>query len=363
MATATAIQKTLERPRKESLREGGEGLAHLAGVHLVAAADDDDHAAEDRERAERHDDGRDADAADGEAVQETEQGADHQADGDVDDGRQVRAVLADQGRQHAGERQVRSDREIDAAGQDDHHLGERQHEQECGVVEHAEQALALDEGRGVGADGGDHEHDAERQERLAVGEQTAHAARSSPRAPVAAATIASADQAPRSNVADDAALVHDQDAVSQAHHLGQLRGDENDREAGLGELADEVVDGGLGADVDALGRLVQDDDLRPRGEPLGDHHLLLVAAGELGHLLVPARGLDREARAQAAGRLALGRCRQEPALHVAGERGERGVGANAERQDGTLLLAVLRHVGDAGGNGVAGLADVDAAHR
>ena len=39
----------------------------------------------------------------------------------------------------------------------------------------------------------------------------------------------------------------------------------------------EVV---LGADVDAAGRVVEQQDLRPRGEPAGDHDLLLVAAAD-----------------------------------------------------------------------------------
>ena len=43
---------------------------------------------------------------------------------------------------------------------------------------------------------------------------------------------------------------------------------------------DEREDRGLGADVDALGRLVQQQHLRVVAQPLGEHDLLLVAAAE-----------------------------------------------------------------------------------
>ena len=44
---------------------------------------------------------------------------------------------------------------IDAARQDDDHLRERQHEQEAGVGQHADQAFRRDEDRRAQADGDD----------------------------------------------------------------------------------------------------------------------------------------------------------------------------------------------------------------
>ena len=40
------------------------------------------------------------------------------------------------------------------------------------------------------------------------------------------------------------------------------------------------MDLGLGADVDSLRRLVEDDDARPKRQPLAEHDLLLIAAAE-----------------------------------------------------------------------------------
>jgi hypothetical protein len=52
----------------------------------------------------------------------------------------------------------------------------------------------------------------------------------------------------------------------------------DDRFAGAGELVDEFVDGNLRADIDALGRLVEDQDIRIRKQPARDDDLLLIAA-------------------------------------------------------------------------------------
>ena len=49
----------------------------------------------------------------------------------------------------------------------------------------------------------------------------------------------------------------------------------------LRELSDELVDVRLRADVDAACGLVEYEDRRLDVEPLGQHHLLLVATGEV----------------------------------------------------------------------------------
>ena len=66
--------------------------------------------------------------------------------------------------------------------------------------------------------------------------------------------------------------------VAEPQHLLQLGGDEDHRHALAGELGDQLLDLGLGADVDAAGRLVEDEHLRLGDQPAGQQHLLLVAA-------------------------------------------------------------------------------------
>jgi hypothetical protein len=57
-------------------------------------------------------------------------------------------------------------------------------------------------------------------------------------------------------------LAHDEDAVGEGEEFGHLAGDEQDGEARVGGFADEAVDLGLGADVDAAGWLVEEEDFR-----------------------------------------------------------------------------------------------------
>ena len=83
-------------------------------------------------------------------------------------------------------------------------------------------------------------------------------------------------------VAGDPALAHDQDAVGDAQDFGQLGGDDDHRAALGGEPFDQRVDLGLGADVDAARRLVEQEDARAGGDPAADDRLLLVAAARTG---------------------------------------------------------------------------------
>ena len=62
-------------------------------------------------------------------------------------------------------------------------------------------------------------------------------------------------------------------------------------DAPVGELAHQLVDLVLGADVDAAGRLVEDDHARLHRQPARQHDLLLVAAGERAHLGVATEGV------------------------------------------------------------------------
>ena len=93
----------------------------------------------------------------------------------------------------------------------------------------------------------------------------------------------------RAQLAGDPSLPHDQDAVAHAEDLRQLGRDHQDRDAVRGELVHQGVDFRLRADVDPARRLVHDQDLRVQRQPLGDDHLLLVAAGEIEHLLLDRR--------------------------------------------------------------------------
>jgi uncharacterized protein (TIGR00730 family) len=76
-------------------------------------------------------------------------------------------------------------------------------------------------------------------------------------------------------------LIHRHDAVGDVQHLGHFRADHDHGIALRRKLADQVVDLGLGADVDAAGRFVHDQHLGMHGQPFADDDLLLVAAGQV----------------------------------------------------------------------------------
>ncbi len=82
---------------------------------------------------------------------------------------------------------------------------------------------------------------------------------------------------------------HDGDPVADSEQLGQVGADNQDRLARGGLFADQAIDLGLGADVDAAGRLVQEQDVGSLVEQSCQCHLLLVAAGKVRRDLARAR--------------------------------------------------------------------------
>jgi hypothetical protein len=89
--------------------------------------------------------------------------------------------------------------------------------------------------------------------------------------------------------------VEDQDAIGKADQFGQLGRTEEDRSAAVGEVPDEPIDLALRTDVDAAGRVVEQEDGRRDLEPLADDDLLLVAAGQLADDLSWSIGPDPQA--------------------------------------------------------------------
>ena len=160
----------------------------------------------------------------------------------------------------------------------------------------------------------------------------------------------------RRQLGGDPALAQHHDPVAHAQQLGQLRGDQDDGEALAREVGDDRVDLGLGLHVDALGRLVQDQHARLGRQPLGQHDLLLVAAGQRLDRLQVAPEPQAQAVEVAAHEAQLAR-RPDQAGHgrLVDDR-QGGVGEDREVHHQALADPVLRDVGDAGRHGVAGRA-------
>ena len=143
----------------------------------------------------------------------------------------------------------------------------------------------------------------------------------------------------------------------------ELGGDHQYAEALIGKLADERLNLGLGADVDAARGLVEDQELRIGAEPSRQQHLLLIAAGELANLLLGARRLDREALHEAVDDFALARLIDDSHARQARQDAERHVFAHRHVGNDAVRLAVLAAIADAERDRLGGLARRDGAGR
>ena len=85
------------------------------------------------------------------------------------------------------------------------------------------------------------------------------------------------------------AIAQDNDPIGVTHQLLQFRRDNQQRQAIGAEGFNQANNFRMGADVDAAGRLIEDQELRFGQQPAGEQHLLLVAAGEKLDRLLGAR--------------------------------------------------------------------------
>ena len=88
------------------------------------------------------------------------------------------------------------------------------------------------------------------------------------------------DQLLRSAQRDDAAVIHDGDAVAQALGLIHVVRGENDGAARLLELVDQVPQMAARLGIEAGGRLVEKQQLRIADQRAGHGQPLLLPAGE-----------------------------------------------------------------------------------
>ncbi|RMU40254.1 hypothetical protein ALP30_05106 [Pseudomonas syringae pv. primulae] len=91
------------------------------------------------------------------------------------------------------------------------------------------------------------------------------------------------------------ATAHDHDPVRQAQHFVEVGTDHDHRHAGGCQLGDHLVDRRPRTDVDASGRLVENEHFGVAGQPFGDDDFLLVATGQAVDALL-GRAFDAEAR-------------------------------------------------------------------
>jgi len=124
-------------------------------------------------------------------------------------------------------------------------------------------------------------------------------------------------------------------------------------EALLREAADDLVDLALGADVDALRRFVEDEQLGLGREPAGEGDFLLVAAGKAAAGRVGAGALHGEVADEIEGELALGAEAQPRAGKMRRMDRHRHVVGDGQLEDHAVAAAIFGDVGDAVGDGLA----------
>src|SRR5512132_4267077 len=129
----------------------------------------------------------------------------------------------------------------------------------------------------------------------------------------------------RGQLARDRPLAHHEHAIGQPEHLGQVGRHDDHAEPFGGEAADDLVDLGLRPDVDALGRLVEHETLGRGRQPPREQHLLLVAARQRRHRLLPAGRAQAQATQILVDDPAFAALVDEPEARDLVEVGQRGV--------------------------------------
>src|SRR6266478_10115650 len=160
-------------------------------------------------------------------------------------------------------------------------------------------------------------------------------------------------------LADKSAFVHHVDAVADPEQFRHLRRYHDDGLASVGQLVDDAIDLVLRTDVDTARRFVQDQDFRIGKQPFRQHHLLLVAAGQVAGRLIDIGAADAHAVAIIARHLQLLDIIDDAADRNTVEIGQRDVLADIVGEQEAELLAVLGDIGKTGVDGAADGREVD----
>src|SRR5258708_3447155 len=162
-------------------------------------------------------------------------------------------------------------------------------------------------------------------------------------------------------LADKSAFVHHVDAVADPEQFRHLRRYHDDGLASVGQLVDDAIDLVLRTDVDTARRFVQDQDFRVGKQPFRQHHLLLVAAGQVAGRLIDDGAADAHAVAIIACYLQFLHVVDDAGGRDTAEIGKRDVLADVVGEQEAELLAILGDVGKTGVDGTAHGREVDLA--
>ena len=133
------------QPQQRGARQAEKIGAHLVRVHPATVGEQEDNPAVNTHGAQGDHDGRNTEPPDQKTVNHPHQQAQQGRQRQQRRHRDTRIVGVEQGDDHPGERQVGGHRQIDAFGEQHHHLAEGEDDQNGGVVKHLHQIARRDE--------------------------------------------------------------------------------------------------------------------------------------------------------------------------------------------------------------------------
>ncbi len=249
----------------------------------------------------------------------------------------------------AGERNERSDREVDARRDDDERLTDAENAVVGDLAQDAHDVARLEE-RTARRDVDDR-NQRDEEGRGADDSQPVGAAVSLPSRRRARCD---GDDSVRRRVrarelGRNPSVAHHEDAVRHAEHFGKIARNHHDRRAARGQLEHELVDLRFRADVDAARRLVEKKDARVPEQPFCEHDLLLRSARKVAHELFGAWRFDLQLvdHARRRGPLAS-EVDEQVAIDEIRQVRKRNVFAHRHPEHQALRLAIFGDERDAG---------------
>lgn len=141
---------------------------------------------------------------------------------------------------------------------------------------------------------------------------------------------------------------HDGDAVADPEKFGQVAADDQNRfgfyafgSIALGERVDELINLGLGADIDASGRLIEQQNIDVGMQEPGDGYFLLVAAAEVADGLLGRLAFNWNTFDPRIASLGLSRWENQATGTEAVQLGQGEILGDAETGGEALRLAVF----------------------
>ena len=137
------------------------------------------------------------------------------------------------------------------------------------------------------------------------------------------------------------AFAEDDDAAGEIHEFGKFGGDQENGGARAGELIEQVMDFAFGADVNAAGGFIDDQDFALPGEPFGEGDFLLVTAAQTGDWGIDVGSFDAKLVDVTMGEASFIVGADESGGGEIGQRGEGRVLAAIHGENQSLAFAVL----------------------